>query len=272
MPSVRKVIQKIMNTSESLDQFLDVDQSVLKKASRKRRIAAFMIDHVILTCVMVTLTFLILGTDYMEGNREPDPLAMLIAMLPGMLLYFAKDCFRGMSLGKWVRGIVVRDANDFQVTPSVFRLFLRNVFIVISPIEFIVLAASNEKQRIGDQVAKTAVLSNPKKAAKAPRIVVLVVTGILLFCMIILLTSGVLKNSDAYKVAIKHIESDREVISETGGITGYGTIPNGSIEVSNGYGKANFHIDVKGQARDIEVGIYLTKEPDGEWQVVRMEK
>jgi hypothetical protein len=76
-----------MNTSESLDQFLDVDQSV--KASRKRRIAAFIIDHVILTCVMVTLTFLILGTDYMEGNREPDPLAML----PGMLLYFAKDCY-----------------------------------------------------------------------------------------------------------------------------------------------------------------------------------
>ena len=67
-------------------------------------------------------------------------------------------------------GIMVRDEKNRNDIPTFGRLLLRNVFIIIWPIEFIVLALSDNKKRIGDIVAKTLVLKNPNKPEKLPRV------------------------------------------------------------------------------------------------------
>jgi hypothetical protein len=177
-----------------------------------------------------------------------------------------------VSFGKWVMGIMVRDANDLNITPSFIRLFVRNLFLIIWPVEFIVLATSKVKQRLGDQVAKTVVLTNPNRAGKVPRIAAFVAIAFILFSSVIVLTSVVMKNSDAYKVAIQHIESDPDIAAETGGIKGYGTIPKGNINVTNGNGEARLKIDVVGQTKDMVITIQLAKEPGGKWEVLQMDK
>src|SRR5258708_3059395 len=109
-------------------------------SSRKRRIAAFIIDHFALTFLMVAVIFLALGPGYLDDNNGGKmALTMSAVMVPGFILYFAKDSINGISLGKWVMGIMVRDENDPQEIPSVGRLFIRNLFILIWPVEFIVL-------------------------------------------------------------------------------------------------------------------------------------
>ncbi|MDO5637538.1 MAG: RDD family protein [Myroides sp.] len=243
------------------------------KSSRKRRIAAFIIDHFVMTFLMVSIVFIALGPDFMDGNNPSKRMTtMLVVMIPGFILYFAKDSLKGISAGKWIMGIMVRDEINQNEIPSFGRLFLRNLFILIWPIEFIVLATNDQKKRLGDKVAKTVVVKNPNKPTKLPRILALIGVGVAFFMFVFLFVGSAIKNSDAYKVATKEIEQNKEIINETGGIKGYGMMPTGNISISNGQGQAQLEIKVLGNTKDLNVSVYLEKEPNGQWKLIEMQK
>ncbi|WP_407557234.1 RDD family protein [Winogradskyella sp. 4-2091] len=249
----------------------EIAENQYQLASRKRRIAAFLVDHFVMTFLIVSITFLALGPDYLN---EPDfskiTAVMLTTLLLGFAVYFGKDSIKGISIGKWIFGIMVRDEDNPEVVPSIGKLFFRNIFIIIWPVEFIVLATSNEKKRLGDKVAKTIVVKNPKKPAKLPRILTLVGAGLIFITFMILFVGAAMKNSDAYKVAVENIEQNERIIEETGGIKGYGMMPSGSINITNGFGEAQLSITVLGNENDVNVGVYLTKQPNGDWQLIEM--
>ncbi len=258
----------LKRNKNKMDEVLEQE---LNLASRKRRIAAFVIDHFVMTFLMVSIIFLALGPNFMdENNLDKMATTMLAVMLPGFIFYFSKDSIRGISVGKWIMGIMVRDANAPTKVPSFSRLFVRNLYMIIWPVEFIVLASSDEKKRLGDKTAKTTVVKNPNKPTKLPRILALVGVGITFFIFILLFIGTAMKNSDAYKVAVNEIESNQEILAKTGGINGYGMIPTGSMNISNGHGKAQLEIKVLGNDKDINVSVYLTKEPNGEWKLIEM--
>lgn len=243
------------------------------KSSRKRRIAAFIIDHFVLTFLMVSIVFIALRPNFMdENNPSKMTTTMLFVMIPGFILYFAKDSLKGISVGKWIMEIMVRDENDQNEIPSFGRLFLRNLFIIIWPVEFIVLATNDQKKRLGDKVAKTVVVKNPNKPTKFPRIIALIGVGIAFFMFVFLFAGSAMKNSDAYKVATKEIEQNKEIINETGGIKGYGMMPTGNVSISNGQGQAQLEIKVLGNTKDLNVSVYLEKEPNGQWKLIEMQK
>jgi uncharacterized RDD family membrane protein YckC len=124
-------------------------------ASRRRRIAAFMIDHITLTFLMTLVALLALGPDFPEMTPSTGfPASIPIIVLSGTFLYLAKDSVKGISFGKWIMGIMVRDENTTTEVPSFGRLLIRNFFLILWPVEFIVLAASDQKQRLGDKAAK----------------------------------------------------------------------------------------------------------------------
>ena len=81
-----------------------------------------------------------------------------------------------------------------------------------------------------------------------------------------------MKNSEAYKVAIEEIEQHQEILDKTGGIKGYGMMPTGNISISNGEGQAQLQIKVLGNQRDLNVHLYLTKEPNGTWELIEMKQ
>ncbi|WLE98915.1 MAG: RDD family protein [Candidatus Electrothrix communis] len=246
-----------------------LEQQILNLSSRKRRIAAFVIDHFVMTFLIVSIFFLTLGSNFMnENNMVKMTITMLAVMLPGFLVYFGKDSIKGISLGRWIMGIMVRDENNPKQIPSFGRLLIRNLFLVIWPIEFFVLALSQEKKRIGDKTAKTIIVENPNKPTKFPRVLVLIVVGIALFTSI----GMTMKNSASYKVAIIEIEQNQDILNETGGIKGYGMMPTGSINISNGNGQAQLNIKVLGNEKDLKVSVYLTKEPDSEWKLIEMNR
>ncbi|AWW00418.1 RDD family protein [Arcticibacterium luteifluviistationis] len=240
-------------------------------SSRKRRVAAFLIDYfALLLVVALVLTH---ETDFMgENNFDELRFRHLPAMIIGLLLYFAKDSIKGMSPGKWIMGIMVRDENNPNKVPSFGRLFIRNLFLIILPIEFIVLASNQEKKRLGDKTTKAIVVKNPNRPARLPRILTLVVVGISFYTLLFFLVASAMKESDAYKVAITEIEKNEEILSETGGITGYGMIPTGHVDYVNGNGKAQLEINVLGNDKDFKVDVLLTKELNGEWKLIELNK
>ena len=243
------------------------------KSSRKRRIAAFIIDHFVMTFLMVSIVFIVLGPNFMDENNPSKIMTtMFVVMIPGFILYFAKDSLKGISTGKWIMGIMVRDENNQNETPSFGRLFLRNLFIIIWPVEFIVLATNDQKKRLGDKVAKTVVVKNPNKPTKLPRILALIGVGVTFFVFAFLFAGSAMKNSDAYKVATKEIEQNKDIIAKTGGIKGYGMMPTGNVSISNGQGQAQLEIKVLGNIKDLNVSVYLEKEPNGQWKLIEMQK
>lgn len=245
----------------------------LLKSSRKRRIAAFIIDHFVMTFLMVSIVFTALGPNFMDENNPSKMMTtMLFVMILGFFLYFAKDSLKGISAGKWIMGIMVRDENNQNEIPSFGRLFLRNLFIIIWPVEFIVLATNDQKKRLGDKVAKTVVVKNPNKPTKLPRILALIGVGVTFFVFVFLFAGSAMKNSDAYKVATKEIEQNKDIIAETGGIKGYGMMPTGNVSISNGQGQAQLEIKVFGNTKDLNVSVYLEKEPNGQWKLIEMQK
>ncbi|WP_296385897.1 RDD family protein [Winogradskyella sp.] len=242
-------------------------------SSRKRRISAYFIDHFAMTFLIVAIVFLSLGTDFMNENNFSNLASrMLPTMLIGLILYFSKDTIKGISIGKWIMGIMIRDVENPSEVPSFSRLFLRNIFMIIWPVEFIVLAASQEKKRLGDNIAKTIVVKNPNKPTKSPRIIALAGVGLIFFVFTFLFAGAAMKNSDAYKLAITEIERNEDIISKTGGIKGYGMMPTGNVSISNGNGQAQLEIKVLGNEKDVNVGVFLTKEPNGEWKLIDMRK
>ncbi|PWG06162.1 RDD family protein [Polaribacter aquimarinus] len=242
-------------------------------SSKKRRIAAFLIDHFTFIFLIIGIMFLLLGTGFMDENNFNNLTnKMLPTMLIGFLIYFAKDSIKGISPGKWVMGIMVRDENNLNRAPSFGKLFFRNLFLIIWPVEFILLVSSQEKKRLGDKTTKAIVVKNPNKPKKLPRILVLIGIGIVFFTFIFLFAGAAIKNSGAYKVAISEIEKNEEITSEIGGIKEYGLMPMGSVNISNGYGEAQLNIKVIGNKRDLNVGVYLTKEPNGEWKLIELNK
>ena len=243
------------------------------KSSRKRRIAAFAIDHFVMTFLMVSIVFIALGPNFMDENKMGKmTTTMLAVMLPGFLLYSAKDSIKGISVGKWIMGIMVRDENNQNEIPSFGRLLLRNLFIIIWPVEFIVLATNDQKKRLGDKVAKTVVLKNPNKPTKLPRFLVLIGVGVTFFVFVFFFVGSAMKNSDAYKIAISEIEKNEQIITETGGIKGYGMMPTGNVSISNGQGQAQLEIKILGNTKDVNVSVYLEKEPNGQWKLIEMQK
>src|SRR5688572_8431547 len=107
----------------------DVIEQTLALSSRKRRIAALLIDHVIMTFLMVSITFVALGPGWMNEDYPTRMTSVMLAvMLPGFILYFAKDSINGISVGKWIMGIMVREEQDADSVPSFGKLFLRNLF------------------------------------------------------------------------------------------------------------------------------------------------
>lgn len=243
------------------------------KASRKRRILAFLIDQFVVTFLIVSIIFIFLKDDFLKESPTAEFMpAFIFIMIIGFLIYFMKDSYKGTSIGKFIVGITVREQENPTKIPLFHKLFIRNLFLIIWPIEFIILISSKQKQRLGDKVSKTVVLRSSFIEAKSSRIIAFVGIVVIFVFSIFILSINSMKSSDAYIAAIEEIEKNEVLISEVGNIKKYGMIPTGSVKMTNGEGQAEFEIKVCGEIKEISVFVYLEKVRLGDWQVLELQK
>lgn len=250
-----------------------------RKASIGERAVALLIDQFIITLLFIALIVI-------SAIFNFEILVLLALTFP--VGYIFKDIILGRSIGKRIMKLGVKDIYDPSIVPSTGNLILRNLFLVLGIIEFLVMLFSENQSRIGDIVSKTTVvklereneLSNekinkykeeikdiaPRVKKKIGRIVLIIIACFLAFILLIItITATVMKTNQAYKLSVYTIENSKEINTFIGDIQGYGLIPTGSISVSNGWGEARFTIKVKGEYDTVKVYTYLTKEPDTGW-------
>ena len=69
-------------------------------------------------------------------------------------------------------------------------------------------------------------------------------------------------------MSINAIENNKEIKAELGEITGYDFMPNGSVNISNGKGKADLCIKVKGSLNKKTVCTELKKSNNSDWKLI----
>jgi uncharacterized RDD family membrane protein YckC len=132
-----------------------------KQISTGTRLGAMLLDHLFMS--MISMVFFIPGmisvfaNAFNESHEQTSPNFMggglgYLSML-GFAIYFCKDCVNGRSIAKRILKLQVVDNLTEQVA-SPLKCFIRNIFIVIWPIEGII-ALINPSRRLGDRVAGT---------------------------------------------------------------------------------------------------------------------
>lgn len=123
----------------------------------RKRIAAFLID-LFAACIIYAIVMIM----FMILFRQSGKFSMKeldIIQLFYLLLFTLKDAL-GLSLGKRIMNLQIVNQNGEKADWR--ACFLRNLTLIIWPIEAIVLIAS--EKRIGDIIAKTTVIEVKNKS------------------------------------------------------------------------------------------------------------
>lgn len=253
---------------ENIDSLLS--EKEIHLASRKRRIAALVIDQILLELILFSIFILPGINKAVEEDADSFAMNMFTMLIVFFIVFLFKDAVGGVSPGRWMLNIKVVDADNPGTPPSLGRLVLRNAFFIIWPVEAIVCIANKNKERLGDRVAHTLVIEASRKPKRARGIVALVMVVFAFISIIGIAVSSMFKSSEPYQMAIQSIENNPEVLEYTGGIVGYGWMPSGSISTTNDNGRAYFSINVKGEVDDVIVHVEYIKDltTSGQWQMV----
>ncbi|RAV97794.1 RDD family protein [Pseudochryseolinea flava] len=122
------------------------------------RIGTMLLDHVLMTVIIMVVVMpgVIYDIAQTFGNPNAQPKLMLgnyYLNLFAFPLYFNKDIYLGRSLGKRILKLQLIDIKTGQPA-NALRCFVRNLTIILWPIEGILALANNER-RIGDFIAGT---------------------------------------------------------------------------------------------------------------------
>jgi uncharacterized RDD family membrane protein YckC len=236
-------------------------------ASPRRRAAAFLIDHFILTFIILTPAFLLMDWNSQE---QFSPVVMMTVGI-GMIVYFFKDAVKGISPGKYLFGLSVKMENSPNTKPSTLKLFLRNVTQVIWPIEFLVMKRSKKNQRLGDRFTGCIVV---KQENTLPWYVIIPIIVAIFYVFAFgagYTAKYIITKSDAYPVAKYYIAGYQPLIDKVGELKGITLTEPATLNIHNGYGHALLGFDVRGSNSTEHIVVLLEKKPDGEWVAVKAE-
>ncbi|MCL2225982.1 MAG: GNAT family N-acetyltransferase [Defluviitaleaceae bacterium] len=248
-----------------------------------KRFAAFLIDHFIFSFTLIPLYMIFVFSAGGNFTESDAVLSVLIFTAAVLVAYCLRDIVGGRSLGKRLVGIGVRDISDTSAIPSVPRLFLRQILTPLWPLEFLVLIVSNQRQKLGDKMAKTGVYELPKQHANlSPReayerskrterkiIIGAVVVFALFIGGLVFGITSMFRNHPAYHIALDHIRTSEEISDIIGEVESFGFMPMGSIHSSPGRSSAEFTIRVRGENGQVRAFIAMERIGGGDWEILR---
>jgi uncharacterized RDD family membrane protein YckC len=135
----------------------------IQRASLGKRLGAFMIDFLIAAIVQALLFIPFIIIPIIQKSIEADQITArnLWCTLATFSYLILRDLPNGRSIGKKALHLQARGMDGKTVSAG--RLFLRNLFVILYPIEAIWLLATSGQKRLGDIVAQTGVFVNQTK-------------------------------------------------------------------------------------------------------------
>lgn len=132
---------------------------------RFHRISSMLLDHIIMTIVIVpawVLIMILMISEIIEFNDK----ILRVVFLSIILVYLNKDFYKAKSPAKRIMGYQVINCKNGKPATEL-QCFIRNLTLCIAwPLEVIV-GLLNPKRRIGDYIANTKVVLAEKEKLKA---------------------------------------------------------------------------------------------------------
>jgi len=138
-----------------------MDLTEIKTISIGTRLAAMFLDHLFMTIIAMFFyipAMISVFAELFQATHEQTNVDFIGGVygyvgLFGFAIYFCKDSFNGQSIAKRILKLQLVDNTTGDVA-SPWKCFLRNLFIIIWPIEAIVVL-TNTSRRLGDMIAGT---------------------------------------------------------------------------------------------------------------------
>jgi uncharacterized RDD family membrane protein YckC len=203
--------------------------------------------------------------------ESSEPVISVLSLLIGSsviltLLFLMRDSVKGISPGKYLLGLAVRNNVNYSITPSLIKLFVRNIPLLLSPLEVVVIIFNSQKRRLGDLLTGAAVVRvAPTKTLYVWVAAVFVIGGLVIAPLFAAIFS--IKNSAAYQTATQFLAYNEKVKRQIGEVRDFGAFPGGAIQFENGYGHAVLNITVYGLKDRVSAQVLLIKEPGKMWEV-----
>ncbi|MCH8075136.1 MAG: RDD family protein [SAR324 cluster bacterium] len=237
-------------------------------APHHQRLFALILDYLLVVMTLNVAQKILLGMD-MELNAPSMPWWALLA--PGAVLIAFKDTLGGVSPGRWITGIAVVSAADPGSAPSWRRLALRNLFLILLPLEAAMVFFDPFYRRLGDRVAGTVVVTPNRVAPYTRRLLGLAILFLATFLIILGLESWraeKVRQSAAYRTALEAAAVHPKVIAAVGEAPRFGDSLGGSLMKDPQGVKAVVILRAEGKQGEFEVKVVLRRNRGaGRWRV-----
>lgn len=249
-------------------------------ASRKRRIAAFLMDFLLFGYLTSSATYFVFVTlkTPLDTPALHDFSVQLLIWLLGIILFAAKDSYKGLGPGKLLMG--VRAYSTDGKPAGVVKQFMRNISLFAWPIEALVMILNSNKRRLGDYLANTKVLRDPTinsthRGFAALFVVVFYFASPDLPEMdftedgFMQLTQYMVKQSQAYGIAEQHIHEQDGIKQLVGPVLDIQVRGSSNLMIENDAGHADFILLVIGEDGELPVRVSLDRD-DNQWQLTSL--
>ena len=175
-----------------------------KLAPHHLRLFALIVDYLVIITVLKLADQIALGEHWDLAPPEEGVPGLSAAWAVGLiLLMLAKDAVRGRSLGKWTTGLAVANAPDLSRPVPLPRTLLRNVTLLILPVDAVLVFTDRYSRRLGDRLAGTVVVAPAQIAPYLRRLGLIAILFLGFLLASFLLAPWNMKRSAAYQEAYR---------------------------------------------------------------------
>lgn len=227
------------------------------------RLFALILDYLVLVLVFKLLDQLILGEhwDLRGGFTSAWTSSNSWYALIGLAVV-SKDIIKGRSMGKWVTGIAVANAAEPARAPHWTQLMGRNFFLLLFPVEIVLVFTDRYCRRLGDRLLGTVVVVPARIPPPGRRLLALASFFLLGILVAFLVTGWNLRRSAAYQTARAEAEARPELMEAVGGSMQIGFSPELALSMEPGKEGATVLLTAEGNRAEAKVEVKMVLEAD----------
>ncbi len=188
------------------------DDKRIKVSSKGKRLFSLLLDFIIALLFVNTISE-ITKKEHWDLVTQSRDFQELIPFYSSVLLMLIFKDILGNSPGKFLLGMKISAINDLSESPSIFVLLSRNIFLLILPLEGIILLRDDYARRFADKWHGTVVIDKKYPLRPILRIFLgnIIIFGF--FSIAILFQRYSIEKSAAYQKAEEAIRNHDELIT-----------------------------------------------------------
>ena len=185
-------------------------------AGHHLRLFALLIDYLMVVIVLNLMNQLLLGEHWDLRPLEDRGGGWTYWIVTGAALFLTKDVWFQRSPGKWFTGIAIGQAENPLLPPSRTMLALRNVPLLLLPVEAVLVFVDPYSRRLGDRWMGTVVIEPLRPAHMGRRMLVFtsLLMGVLLLAFLV--APWNMRRTSAYQEAVLQVMADPQVHRRVG--------------------------------------------------------